>query len=81
MDLLLKSFRANRSIFSDIGAAASFHPVELNIGTAQGSKLMKSDGVGEMILYSPRGERVPGFERVVFSRQAAEKLASVVDLL
>jgi len=47
---------ANRSIFSDAGAAASFHPLKLNIGTAQGAKLMKSDGVGEMILYSPRGE-------------------------
>jgi len=69
---------ANRSIFSDVRAAASFHPMKLNIGTAQGSKIMKSEGVGEMILYSPSGERMPGFALYFRSRQPSAISATLV---
>lgn len=33
-----------------------------------------------MILYTPSGAPVPGFDRVIFAKEAAEKLASVGDL-
>ena len=41
---------------------------------------MQSEVVGSMMLYSPKGVRMPGFDRVVFAKQAAEKLASVGDI-
>jgi hypothetical protein len=54
--------------------------VGLTIGTAHGGKSMKSEGVGKMLLYTASGDTMPGFERVVFTPQAAEKLCSVGDL-
>jgi hypothetical protein len=33
-----------------------------------------------MLLYSPNGDQVPGFDRVIFAKGASEKLASVGDL-
>ena len=41
---------------------------------------MKSEGVGKMLLYTSSGSPMPGFDRVVFAPQAAEKLCSVGDL-
>ena len=59
-------------------AAASFNRLKLDIGT--GSKGMKSDGVGKMLLYTANGASMPGFDRVVFASQAAAKLASIGDI-
>lgn len=52
---------ANRSIHPNSRAAANFYRVELNIGTATGGKSMKSEGVGKLMLYTPSGEKMPGF--------------------
>ena len=69
---------ANRSIHPNTKAAASFYRVGLNIGTAHGEKSMKSEGVGKMVLYTPSGERVPGFDRVVFAPQCDAGLVCVL---
>ena len=71
---------ANRSIHPNFHAGATFSRIELDIGTASGNKAMKSDGVGSMILYTPDGKVMPGFEKVVFSKQVSTKLASVGDI-
>jgi hypothetical protein len=71
---------ANRHIHHNANAAASFYRMELDIGTAQGSGKMKSEGVGTMLLRTADGVPMPGFNRVVFSKQAAAKLASVGDI-
>jgi hypothetical protein len=72
---------ANRHIYPNHkSAAASFHRQKIPIGTAQGNKTMTSDGVGSMILYTSSGEPFPGFSRVIFSKQASCKLASVGEL-
>jgi hypothetical protein len=71
---------ANRTLHPNTKAAASFYRVGLTIGTAHGGKSMKSEGVGKMLLYTASGDTMPGFERVVFTPQAAEKLCSVGDL-
>ena len=71
---------ANRSIHPNTRAAANFYRVGLNIGTAHGGKCMKSEGVGKMLLYTSSGDPMPGFDRVVFAPQVAEKLCSVGDL-
>ena len=41
---------------------------------------MRSEGVGKMQLYAPSGELFPGFDKVVFAKNASEKLASVGEL-
>ena len=41
---------------------------------------MRSEGVGEMKLYTTDGVLFPGFDNVVFSKQCARKLASVGEL-
>ena len=41
---------------------------------------MLSDGVGKMLLYTPNGDPMPGFDKVIFAKKAAEKRASVGDL-
>lgn len=71
---------ANRSMHRNMRAAANFYRIGLNIGTAAGGKVMRSEGVGKMMLYTPSGKPMPGFTNVVFSKQVAEKLASVGEL-
>jgi len=71
---------ANRSIYPNMRAATSFYRTELNIGTAMGAKSMKSEGVGKLILHAPNGSPMPGFDRVVFAKQVAAKIASVGDM-
>ena len=71
---------ANRTLHPNTKSAASFYRVGLDIGTAHGGKSMKSEGVGKMLLYNASGAPMPGFDRVVFAPQAAEKLCSVGDL-
>lgn len=71
---------ANRHIYPNSQAAASFNRESISIGTAQGNNSMTSDGVGSMILYTPGGASVPGFDRVIFAKQASCKLASVGEL-
>ena len=78
---------ALEKFFADTGANQSLHPnrrsattysrVSLNISTAATGKSMRSQGVGAMELFTPEGERCPGFDNVIFSTQCAEKLASV----
>src|SRR5688500_11371495 len=41
---------------------------------------MRSEGVGRMLLYTPNGSLMPGFDRVVFSKQVSTRLASVGDI-
>ena len=43
-------------------------------------KSMRSEGVGKMLLYTPSGISFDGFDSVVFSKQSAEKLASIADV-
>jgi transposase InsO family protein len=71
---------ANRSVHTNLRAAASFYRQELEIGTATGGNTMRSEGVGKMALYAPNGQSMPGFDRVVFAKNTAEKLASIGDL-
>ena len=71
---------ANRSLHPNSRAAASFYRTTLDINTASGHKSMKTEGVGTMLLYTPSGEPMPGFSKVLFTKQATEKLASVGDL-
>ncbi len=71
---------ANRSMHPSMRSAANFYRVALNIGTAAGGKAMQSEGVGKMLLYTSTGAPMPGFDSVIFTKQAAEKLASVGDL-
>lgn len=71
---------ANRSLHPNLRSAASFYRTDMDIGTANGSKTMKADGMGTMRLYTSKGEPMPGFENVVYSREAAAKLASVGDM-
>ena len=78
------------SFWADTGATSSIHPngrsamsfsrVSLEIATASAGACMRSEGVGSMKLYTPDGNIFPGFDRVVFAKQAAHKLASVGDL-
>jgi transposase InsO family protein len=71
---------ANRHISPQLDSASSFQRQQISIGTAQNDKSMTSDGVGSMTLYTPEGKSFPGFSRVIFSKQAACKLASVGEL-
>ena len=71
---------ANRSVHPNTRAASSFYRLSLNIGIADGSTSMTSEGVGKLLLYTPSGEKMPGFQDVVFVKKAAEKLASVGEL-
>jgi hypothetical protein len=71
---------ANRHIHPSSKAAASFYRREFPIGTAQGERAMTSEGEGSMMLYTPGGSPMPGFGRVVFTKQAAAKLACVGDI-
>ena len=41
---------------------------------------MTADGVGSLALYTPDGDQMPGFGRVIFAKTAADKLASVGDI-
>ena len=41
---------------------------------------MVSDGVGSMIMYTPNGKPMPGFDKVVFAKQCSEKLVSIGSL-
>jgi hypothetical protein len=68
---------ANCHIHPDTTAASSFCSMDFSIGTVTGPLAMTSDGVGSMELYTPGGSSMPGFDRVVFSKQASVKLASV----
>ena len=68
---------ANRMIHPNARSAASYYRLKLNIGTASGASTMVSEGVGALKLYSPGGEPMPGFNRVIFAPGAADKLASV----
>jgi hypothetical protein len=68
---------ANRSIHPNGRSAVSFYRMSLDIATATAGKPMRSEGVGKMLLYSPDGNQFPGFENVVFAKNASEKLASV----
>ena len=54
---------ANRSMHPNIRAAAIFYRLGLNIGIAAEGKNMQSDGVGKMLLYTPQGDLMPGFDR------------------
>jgi transposase InsO family protein len=71
---------ANRSIHPNSRSASVFSRVSLDISTASTGSSMKSEGVGQMKLYTSEGIPFPGFDKVVFSKQSAEKLASVGDL-
>ena len=57
-----------------------FSQLSLDISAASTNSRMRSEGVGKMLLYTPTGLLCPGFDNVVFSKQSAEKLASVGDL-
>ena len=71
---------ATHSLHPNIRAAASYYRLGLKIGTAADGKGMVSDGVGKMLLYTPGGDSMPGFDKVIFAKGASEKLASVGDL-
>ena len=71
---------ANRSVHPDIKAANKYFPLPLDIGTASGSKTLKSEGVGTMDLQTTSGEPVAGFHRVIFCKNVAEKLCSVGEM-
>ena len=71
---------ANRSIHPNPRVASEYYRFPMDISTAQGNKAMRSEGVGRMDLFTPSGTPMPGFGKVVFSKQAAEKLASVGDI-
>ena len=66
---------ANRSIHPNMKAAATFYRVGLKIGTAAGGKSIVSEGVAKMLLYTPDGIPMPGFENVLIAKNTAEKLA------
>jgi hypothetical protein len=71
---------ANRAIHPNARVASEFYRFVMDISTARGNNAMQSEGVGKMTLYTPKGIPMPGFDRVVFSKQAADKLASVGDI-
>jgi hypothetical protein len=71
---------ANRSLHPSMRSAASYYRTAIDINTASGKKSMKTEGVGQMKLYTPDGESMPGFGNVLFTKQATEKLASVGEL-
>ena len=71
---------ANCPIHTNMRSAASFYRTTMDINTASGRKSMTSDGVGKMLLYTPDGVPMPGFNKVVFVGKATEKLASVGDI-
>jgi len=61
-------------------AAFSYYSSPLDIGTAAGTKSLKSEGVGALKLYTPKGDIMSGFDRVIFCKGVAEKLASVGEI-
>ena len=71
---------ANRSIHPNSRSATTYYRQTLDISTANAGKGMRSEGVGKMQLYAPSGELFPGFDKVVFAKNASEKLASVGEL-
>ena len=80
LEKFLADTGANRSIHPNSRSAAGYSRLKLNIGTANGASSMTSEGVGEMMLYNPNGDQMPGFDRVIFAKEASEKLCSVGDL-
>ena len=68
---------ANRTVHPSSLAAQSFYRYPLQVGTASGAKALQSEGVGSMKLFTADGEPMPGFERIIFCKGVAEKLASV----
>ena len=68
---------ATRSLHPNGRSASSFSRVSLEISTACVGSTMRSEGVGQMKVYTPDGSLFPGFDDVVFSRQCAKKLASI----
>jgi len=71
---------ANRSIHPNMKSSSNFYRTTIDINTANGPKTMQSEGVGKMKLYTPGGLPMPGFNDVIFTKQASEKLASVGEL-
>ena len=71
---------ANRSVHPSIKAADKYFAYPMDISTASGSKNLKSEGVGSMKLFSPSGEPISGFDRVIFCKNVTEKLCSVGEL-
>lgn len=77
-EIFLADTGATRSLHPNGRSAFNFSRVSLEISTACVGNTMRSEGVGKMLLYTPEGLPVPGFEQVVFSKQCAKKLASVL---
>jgi hypothetical protein len=71
---------ATRTLHPNGRSAASFSRVSLEIKTACIGNSMRSEGVGCMKLYTPDGKPFAGFDNVVFSKQCAQKLASVGEI-
>lgn len=71
---------ANRSLHPDCSVAHSFQAKTVDINTAAGGKTLKAEGVGRMQLRTPNGQIMPGFDQVLFSAQATEKLCSIGQL-
>ena len=71
---------ANRSVHPSVRAANQYYGQPMDINTAAGKKSLKSEGVGSMKLYTPKMELVGGFDRVIFCKSIAEKLASVGEM-
>ncbi len=71
---------ANRHLHTDASTATKFTPRVISVNTAEGKRALKADGIGDMELFTPSGEQMPGFKKVLFSKQAAEKLCSIPEL-
>jgi hypothetical protein len=71
---------ANRTVHPNPKSAYNYFPLGLNISTAAGDKSLKSEGVGIMKLYTPKGKTVSGFDRVIFCKNVSEKLLSVGEM-
>jgi hypothetical protein len=61
-------------------ASSSYFAQPLSIATAAQGSPLKSEGVGEMKLFSRDGTPIDGFSRTIFCKGISEKLCSVGEL-
>ena len=71
---------ANRTVHPNPKASDKFFGLKIDISTASGDKVLKSEGLGTMKLYSADGTPINGFNRVIFCKDVAHKLLSVGEL-